>query len=206
VADALGRRRLARAAALLNARGGFTGRLPALVLMTDDARLSDPLPAAAALPRGSAVVLRHRDAGERARLGPALAAIARVRSLVLLIAGDAALADRIGADGLHLSEAHAHEALHWRALRPNWLVTAAAHSERAVLAAARARAHAAFLAPVFSTESHADARALGVSRFLLMARRAQIPLYALGGIDARNAGRLSGVRAAGIAAVAALRC
>jgi len=204
MASALERRTLARAALRLNARAGLSGLLPALVLMTDEKRLADPLASARALPKGSAVIVRHTQPRERARLARALAEIARDNSLILLIAGDAALADAVRADGLHLPEARLAEAAHWRALRPHWLVTVAAHSATSLRRAAETGAHAAFLAPAFATKSHPDAQPLGPTRVMNMAREAVIPVYALGGITAANAGRLANARIAGIAATEGL--
>ena len=205
MASAFARAKLARAALALNARAGFAGVLPALVLMTDEKRLADPLAAARALPKGSAIVVRHTKPGERAKLAYALAEIARTNALVLLIAGDAELAGEVHADGLHLPEARLAEAAHWRSLRPQWLVTVAALSARALRHAAEVGAHAAFLAPVFATASHPRRRALGPARFIAMAKQSAIPVYALGGINAANAGRLGHARIAGLAAVEALK-
>src|ERR1700686_4529224 len=122
------RRTLARAALRLNARSGYAGLLPALVLMTDEKRLTDPLAAARALPKGSAVVGRHTKPRARAKLASDLASIARECGLILLVAGDAELADAVHADGLHLPEARLMEAVHCRTRRPQWLITVAAHS------------------------------------------------------------------------------
>jgi hypothetical protein len=126
--SSLSRRTLARVALRLNARSGYAGLLPALVLMTDEKRLPDPLAAARALPKGSAVVVRHSKPNPRAKLAHALAGIARERGLILLVAGDAKLADAAHADGLHLPEARVAEASYWRTRRPQWLITVAAHS------------------------------------------------------------------------------
>jgi thiamine-phosphate pyrophosphorylase len=200
MADGLARARLARAAAQLN-RGA---RLPALVLMTDDERLPYPLAAAARLPRGSLVVVRARQSSHRAKLARALTPIAKARRLMLVIANDAALATRVRAQGLHLSEARAREARHWRALRPRWLITAAAHSLEACAAAKRAGADAVFLAPVFQTSSHPNRPGLGALRARLIARQARLPVYALGGLDARRALELAHGPFAGLAAIGAL--
>jgi thiamine-phosphate pyrophosphorylase len=203
--SSLSRRTLARAALALNARGGYAGLLPALVLMTDEKRLPDPVAAARALPKGSAIVIRQHHARQRAQLAHLMAPLARERGLILLIAGDAKLADAVRADGLHLPETRLQEAADWRARRPHWLITVAAHSADALRRAAQTGAHAAFLAPVFRTASHPDRAALGPFRFFTMAKQAGLPVYALGGITAANVGRLSHVRAAGIAAVEALK-
>ncbi|MBM3519127.1 MAG: thiamine phosphate synthase, partial [Alphaproteobacteria bacterium] len=66
------RQTLARLAARLKQRR--QSRLPALVLLSDSLRLPDPLPAAACLPRGAAVILRHYDDPKRPALALALGA------------------------------------------------------------------------------------------------------------------------------------
>ncbi len=193
--------KLVRLASALNAGAP----LPPLMLMTDEIRLPDPAAAARKLPRGCAIIVRHRDGASRERLARQLKPIVRARDLLLLISEDAELAVRIGADGLHLPERQASRASHWKALRPRWLITAAAHSEQGVAGAARSGAGAVLLAPVFPTLSHPGRKSVGVVRARLLAARAQIPVYALGGINPANARRLAGSRFAGIAAIEALR-
>jgi thiamine-phosphate pyrophosphorylase len=126
------------------------------------------------------------------------------RRLPVLIAGDARLAAACGAAGLHLPEARMAEAPHWRALHPRWIVTAAAHSARALLRAQDLRLDALFLSPVFPTQSHPGGRALGAVRAGMIAAPSRIPVYALGGINERNATRLSRTHFCGIAASRAL--
>lgn len=163
-------------------------------------RLPDPVPAARALPPGSLVIVRARDKSRRAELAAQLHRVAWARGLILLIADDPALARAIGAGGLHLPEARAGQAAHWRAANPGWLITAAAHSLAAVL---RARhADAVLLSPVFATQNHKSATALSAARARLIARGVTMPLIALGGITARRAALLTGF--AGIAAIGAL--
>ena len=170
-----------------------------LVLMTDDERLPDPLAAARLLPKGAMVIVRSRDPARRAQWAFAMMALARSRRLIVLIANDAALASRCGADGLHLSEANAHEAAHWSALRPNWFISAAAHTSRA--AVLTSFANAIFLSPVFPTASHTARPALTPVRASAMVHRLAVPVYALGGVTARNASLLHGF--AGVAAIGA---
>ena len=177
--------------------------LPALVLVTDRRRLADALAAARALPPGSAVVLRDYEAANRTALARRLAALCRRRRLKLLVAGDWRLAAAVGADGLHLPEWLVPRRGLWRR-RPGWLVIAAAHGWPALWRARRAGADAALLSPVFATASRPGARPLGAGRFAAMARRAPLPVYALGGIDAVRARRLGASGAAGIAALGAL--
>jgi thiamine-phosphate pyrophosphorylase len=174
--------------------------VPFLVLMLDDDRLPDPLSAVRSLPRGALVVVRSREDARRTRLAHAIVAIARSRGLVVLVANDAVLAARSGADGLHLSEANAHLAAHWRALHPRWFLSAAAHGLRA--GASTRFLDALFLAPIFPTPSHAKAIAHTPVRANRMVRAFGVPVYALGGVTAQNAPLLHGF--AGIAAIGAL--
>ena len=192
---------LAEAAASLKRTAGSS--LPALLLMTDEARLADPLPAANALPAGSGIILRHYGAPERAVLARRLAAIARRRGLVLLVGEDPALARRIGAHGVHLPERAIRRAgaVRWQR---DWLITAAAHSPAALRSAAFAGADAALLSPVFATASHPDVRALGPRRFAALAHASPLPVYALGGIDSARARLLQGSGAVGIAGIGGL--
>ncbi|MDA0231529.1 MAG: thiamine phosphate synthase [Proteobacteria bacterium] len=194
--------KLTELAKRLNSENAAGCGLPPLLLITDAQRLPDPAGAAERLPRGSAVLLRDYDLVAREALARQLAEVARRRGLKLLIAGDAVLAMRVGAAGIHLPEARAGEARRWRHRR-HWLITVAAHSRQALHQAAMCGADAALLSPVFATASHPEERPLGLEGFNLLAARSRLPVYALGGINPNNAARLLNGRAAGIAAIAA---
>jgi len=196
--------KLARAAARLNVQANASKALPALVLMTDDDRLPDPLPAVRALPDGSLVVLRARDSVRRAAMATKLMEIARACGIRVLIADDPELAVRCGAHGVHFPEIRIGEAARWRARRPRWLITCAAHSLSSCARSHAAHADAAFLAPVFATMSHPEGPYLGAFRARAIALASPLPLYALGGIDAKNAARLANAAFAGFAAIGGL--
>jgi len=166
-----------------------------LVLMTD-ARRADWAKAARALPRGAMVVVRAHNTEKRLALAQSLQGLAP-----LLIADDPALADRIGAAGLHLPEARMREASHWRARFPHWIITSSAHSLRALMGAHML--DAVFLSPVFATASHKDAHQLTPVRAAFIAAHAPVPVYALGGITSRNAALLAPAFS-GIAAISSL--
>jgi thiamine-phosphate pyrophosphorylase len=194
VADKLAKEKLARAAHRLAAGS----RLPALILMTDDARQPDPLAAALALPNSGMVIVRSRDARRRAEQALLLKQI----GAPFLIADDPWLAASVGADGIHLPEARAKDAVHWRARRPDWIITAAAHSLSAC--AQSGQADAVLLSPIFPTQSHPTGKYLGVARARLIASASPVPVYALGGIDAVTVARLDDSAFIGIAAISAL--
>ncbi len=180
--------------------------LPALILMTDDDRLADPVASIRALPRGSAVILRHYRLADREPLARKLARLCRSRGILLLIAGDARLASAVGADGLHMPEGLARlRGRHgWALRRKGWILTVSAHSPSSLFMAARSGADAALLAPVFTTASHPATPALGALRFAAWARLSPVPVYALGGITRANAHRLKHSGAVGIAAIGGL--
>jgi thiamine-phosphate pyrophosphorylase len=185
-------------------------RLPVLFLMTDPHRLPDPLPYLHRLPRGAGVIFRCYDgktgAASRRVQARRLRKACQVRGLCLLIAGDDHLAAEARADGIHLGE--------WRLGRGAWkrgpararrgLVTASCHGRAALYRAAAAGVDAALLAPVFPTESHPDARALGHLRFATLVRQSRLPVFALGGVGPGNIGRLKPSGAAGIAGIGAI--
>jgi thiamine-phosphate pyrophosphorylase len=185
---------LAAQALRLNRAAGAPA-IPALYFFTDPARTPDPEAVARRLPRGTAVVYRHFGAAERGRVARRLAAIARERALVLLIAGDPALAQRVGAAGVHWPQRLVPE------MRGPGLVTVAAHDAAAIARAEHFGADACVLAPVFATRSASGRAPLGLFRASRMARAARLPVIALGGVTAATAARLGGRGFAGVAAV-----
>ena len=189
--------KLAELAKRLNSENAAGLGLPPLLLITDAQRLPDPAGAAELLPSGSAVLLRDYDMVARDALAYRLAEVARRRGLKLLIAGDAALAIRVGAAGIHLPEARAGEARRWRHRR-HWLITVAVHSRQALRQAAMCGADAALLSPVFATASHPDERPLGLEGFNLLAAQAGLPVYALGVPAIRTLAWLAGFAATAI--------
>ena len=202
MADSLQRAQLARLAQRF--RRVAATRLPALVFFTDDRRLPDPLPSICALPRGSMVVLRHRNVAKRHALAGDVSRVARERELIWLVADDPHLAAVMRAHGVHFPEAKIVHAPHWRGKRPRWIITCAAHSLAACTQASRAGVNAIFLAPVFATQSHPGRTCLGPLRARMITESVATPIYALGGIDAHTARRLTGGRFSGLAAIGAL--
>src|SRR5262245_48620652 len=76
--------------------------IPALWFLTDQERTGDPAAAAARLPAGSGIILRHYQDPNREALAHRLSALARDRDLTLLIGADAGLAQRVKAHGVHM--------------------------------------------------------------------------------------------------------
>ena len=164
--------------------------------MTDPERTPRPWSVADALPAGSCVVFRHFGANDAAETAE------RLRAVLLLIGQDADLADRVGADGVHLAERDLGRAADLRRQAPDWLLTGAMHGEVAAVDGL----DALVMSPVFAAGGASAVRApLGVETFAARVERAPLPVYALGGITAANVGQLAASGACGIAGVAAIR-
>jgi thiamine-phosphate pyrophosphorylase len=175
-----------------------------LLFFTDPARTPDIAAVMRRLPRGAGVVWRAFGDPRAVAEGRRLTLIARRQGLTLLVGADAALAARIGADGVHLPERGAARAGAVRRARPGWIVTSAAHSVPAVVRARRTGADAVVVSPVFPSASPSAARPLGPLRLAQIVTGAGLPVYALGGVNAATARRLIRSGIAGMAAVEAL--
>lgn len=177
-------------------------RLPPLLFFTDPARTPEPWLTAERLPAGAGVVFRHFGAAARREAAERLLRACRGAGVRLLIGADATLAEAIGADGVHLPEREAGQALLLAAARPDWLITAAAHAG----AQAQPGAHARILSPVLPAGgASASQTALGPEEFRTEALRLGAPVYALGGLAAHNIDALEGSGACGVAGVAAIQ-
>jgi len=165
-------------------------RLPALYLITgDDPRRSDQFLARLerSLAGGKVRLVQFRAGGlsEREFIDLARAAleVCQRRGARMLVNGDPALAERLGADGVHLNSARL-ETLAERPGPAGWLVGASCHTATELARAGALGLDFALLSPVLPTQSHPEARPLGWDGFAGLVREAKLPVYALGGMSA----------------------
>lgn len=155
--------------------------LPRIWLMTDE-RMGDRLWAAIdRLPRGAGIVFRHYSLplAERRALLERVSRQTRRRGLMLIVAGR----DSLGrADGTHN-----------RARRQDGVRTWSVHSRKELVEATRQRADLIFVSPIFASRSHPGARMLGPVGLGMLIRESQIPVIALGGMNASRFKRLKGI-------------
>ena len=165
--------------------------LPHAWLVTDERQGDKLLPAVERLPFGSGILFRHYSlaGAERRALFLEIRKIARRRAHLLLLAGSPVRARSWGADGWHGKG------------RGSGLHSASVHNLAEMRAAERAGASILFVSPVYVTRSHPGAPALGPSGFAQLARRTELPVVALGGMDRERARRLMALGAYGWAAV-----
>lgn len=132
------------------------------------------------VPRGQGVIFRHHslEIGARRSLYLQVAKVARRRRLMLIVAGG----DILGPG---------NAGTHGRSAKPaRGILTWPAHNMPELIAANRAKADMVLISPVFETRSHPGTRALGLARAAWLARQADMPAIALGGIQKRHARHL----------------
>ena len=148
--------------------------LPRRWLMTDE-RIGDRLwTVIARLPDGeSGIVVRHYASAQddRRKLAHAVAKECRSRGIALAIAGDPKLAEELEADLLHNPAAPSP-------LRFSMSV----HNYEEAVAARSKGASLIFVSPVHATRSHVDTAPLGPRRAAEIAKAADVPAIALGGM------------------------
>jgi thiamine-phosphate pyrophosphorylase len=174
---------------------------PVWFAMMDEVRLADAAPLIAHLPPASAVIVRHRDIEQAARITAELIDVTQGRDVQIIMSAARPPA-RLYADGVHIPEA---ALAHWKVcdivrLSPA-VVTASAHSLKTVMRAARLGVDAVLLSPVFATRSHPDTRPLGLQRFAAIAAAAPLPVIALGGVHWDQVRRVRRAGAFGIAGI-----
>lgn len=190
-------------ATLLNKR--FTSKrkthLPSLIYMTDEKRDPNPIDVVERLPKGTWIVFRHYVHPVREALGHDLCRIARSKGLGFSVAGDVALALKLRADGIHLP---AHQLSHGGPLHrhhPSLLISGAVHNTAEAVTARQAGLDFVLVGPVFATASHPGAEHLGKWGLIRLIRCFGGPVYGLGGISEKTAGRLKDLDLAGFAGI-----
>lgn len=191
-------------------KSGKTGKWPPRFILTDPARQPDPAYAIDVAKAGEGVIYRAYGKKPSAASLRELGRRARRKHALFLVAGNDRSARLLHVDGLHLPEfrlgSPPTEHMFAAARRPKspFRVTAAAHSEAAIVRAARAGVDAVLISPVFATPSHPGAKPLGVVRFARLASIARgfgLRVYALGGMTETGRGRLRGAGVAGIGGI-----
>ena len=126
----------------------------------------------------------------------------------LIIHSHADIAQAVGADGIHLASKDVNEI---PAIR-KWLkhapfsISTSCHNLNELEQAQRAGADFAMLSPVFPTQSHPNAPALGIDAFHQIANKSPLPTIALGGIDSSNRQQLVDFPIAVIRAISEAKC
>lgn len=163
------------------------------IWLLSDARNDRKLEAAIMrLPPGSGFVFRHYHLGpcERAARFAQVLPLLRSAGHWAIVSGGFQTAEAWGADGVYGGS----DAIPPPPLR--WIATA--HDAAEIADANTYGASAVMLSPVFPTRSHPGAATLGSARFRALAAQAEMPVIALGGMNAERARALGWPRWAAI--------
>ncbi len=182
---------------------------PPLLVITDRGQARAPLTEIAEALFQAGVrwlMLREKDLDPAARRDLLCDLVVRGAEFgaTVTVNGDVAAARATGAAGVHFPAGGDIEAAR-RALGPGTLIGASCHSAEEAAAAAAAGADYVTLSPVFpSAGKPGYGPALGPAGLGAMVARLAIPVVALGGIGAGNAGACLGAGAAGVAVMGAV--
>ncbi len=109
-----------------------------------------------------------------------------------------------GADGLHLPENGLPVAEARRILGRDLIIGRAVHSAAEALRAQEEGADYVQVGTIYPTRSHPKAIPAGPKLIREVAREVRIPILAVGGINARNAGEVMAAGASGVAVISTI--
>lgn len=143
---------------------------------------------------------KQLDASRYRKVAEAASDYCRSQGIALLLNCGPELAAPMGAAGIHLSSANLMK-LSERPLGPDAWVAASCHNLEELRQAERIGADFVVLSPVLATASHPSAPAMGWSRFGRLVDKANLPVFALGGMQPWHLSEAKYHGAQGIAAI-----
>lgn len=184
-------------------------RRPALVLVTDADRLHgraiEDVVREAVLGGVDAVQLREKDHAHAALLGlGALVRDAIAGRALFVVNSDIDAAFALRADCLHLPEDCESIAAARARLGGDILISRAVHSVDAAVRAEHEGADIVQIGTVFPSRSHPGGPTIGVEGLRAVCDAVRVPVIAIGGITAANAGDVIRAGAAGVAVIGAI--
>jgi thiamine-phosphate pyrophosphorylase len=184
-------------------------RIPALMLVTDEPRLRgrslEDVARSAVLGGVTAVQLREKERSHSAvvtiasRLRDAIASDA-----TLFVNSDIDAAFVLSSSGVHLPEDGASIADARARLGPDVLISRAVHSVEAAIRADHDGADIVQLGTVFETASKPGRAGIGLDGVRAVCASVRVPVIAIGGINASNAGDVIRAGASGVAVIGAI--
>lgn len=170
-------------------------------------RPAKAMDAARALVAGGCRLIQYRDktakAADVARVSLELRSIIP-EEVVFIVNDHAEVARDTGADGVHLGQGDIQAFQARDILGPEAIIGLSTHSYAQVLASQSLPLNYIGYGPVFKTKTKPLSEPIGVETIAAAKRAAKHPLFAIGGIDASNAGSVLRAGADGIAIVSAI--
>lgn len=162
----------------------------------------------AAAIRGGATFVQLREKTctheERCALARRVLAVCRAAGVPFVVDDDVACARAVGADGVHVGQSDESCRRARELLGPQAVVGVSAHTPAEALAAQADGADYLGCGAVFPTGTKADAHDVGLAGLAAVCAATSLPVVAIGGVTAANAGELAGTGACGAAVVSAI--
>ena len=170
--------------------------------MSDPARVKNLPEAVAGLPDNCAIIYRHFGAEKKLLIAKLLREVTKDRQQQLLIGGgDVELALAVNADGVHFKrDANLKGPQKLRNGNADMIITIAGLKGEDYTAPLTCL-DGLFVSAVFPSQSPSAGTPMGVSGLKAACENLDVPVFALGGINASNAKKLIGSGAAGFAAI-----
>ena len=153
------------------------------------------------LPRGSTLIYRHYGEMGYQKKAEGLRELTLKHKIQFLIGNDPNLALAVNADGVHFSRDPELVAPNtWRDKKPNWLISMAGiksgsyKSDLAIL-------DGLLISSVFQSNSPSAGPPIGIEGLKRKMKNLCCPVFAMGGINKKNAHELIGVGVSGIAGI-----
>lgn len=182
--------------------------LPPLIYMSEYRAEHNPLHSIKII-RPMVVIIREYAAPDQRQARIRLIQSCQKLHLPFIISADYQLAIKYRAVGVHLPRYLQKDCAFIRSKLPShMIITASAHSLKDITRHQYSPIDASLLSPIFATSSHPDA--LPVPRQILrqlqsVTKNTQHPIYALGGIQAKNVGLLRHYAISGLAGISFFR-
>ena len=167
-------------------------KLPRIIIVFNEKEFNKNFFLKLKIPNGAAILLRSYKIKGRKKIAKQLLKFFKIKKLKLLISEDIKLARDINADGVHFPTYMVKkDIINWSLInkikiKKNLIITTAIHNSKELENAQLFDFDAGLLSPVFPSKSHPNGKSLGIRKFSKLVDKSDLPIYALGGINAKN--------------------
>ena len=167
-------------------------KLPRIIIVFNEKEFNKNFFLKLKIPNGAAILLRSYKIKCRKKIAKQLLKFCKIKKLKLLISEDIKLARDINADGVHFPTYMVKkDIINWSLInkikiKKNLIITTAIHNSKELENAQLFDFDAGLLSPVFPSKSHPNGKSLGIRKFSKLVDKSDLPIYALGGINAKN--------------------
>ena len=185
--------------------------LPISIFFTDRKKISNLESTIRNLPKNSAIIIREYDLDNNAReiFAKKIIDLTKDLGFKIIIGKNFELAKKLKADGVHFSD---FDKLPIKILKKtnftkNFIFSFSCHNYKSILRARKKGFKMIFISPIFKTNSHLEAKNLGLRNLAKISLKTknstycQTSLYALGGINCQNISAIRKLTLAGFGAI-----